>query len=66
MRYFVIIFILYWFFLKNTKEGKLFLKKMTVYIEYEIIIIISRIFIIMCLRVFHLKKYFSCFFFFDN
>ena len=48
MRYFVIIFILYWFFLKNTKEGKLILKKMTVYIECEIIIIISRIFIIMC------------------
>ena len=65
MRYFVIIFILYWFFLKNTKEGKLILKQMTVYIEYEIIIIISRIFIITCLRVFHLKKYFS-YFFFDN
>ena len=65
MRYFVIIFILYWFFLKNTKEGKLILKKMTVYIEYEIIIIISRIFIITCLRVFHLKKYFSCFFFYN-
>ena len=61
MRYFVIFFILYWFFYKNTKEGKLFLKKMTVYIEYEIIImIISHIFIIMSLRVFHLKKYFLC------
>ena len=57
MRYFVIIFILYWFVLKNTKKGKLILKKMTIYIEYEIIIIIiSHIFIIMCSRVFHLKK----------
>ena len=59
MRYFVIIVILYWFFLKNAKKGKLILKKMTVYIEYEIIII-SHIFIIMFLRVFHLKKYFLC------
>ena len=64
MRYFVIIFILYWFFIKNTKERKLILKKMTLYIEYEIIIIIiiSHIFIITCLRVFHLKKSFSCFY----
>ena len=61
MRYFVIVLYYIGSFKKNTKEGKLFLNKMTVYIECEIIImIISHIFIIMSLRVFHLKKIFLC------